>query len=730
MDTMFLRASLGTVTTFLLIGGVAGCGGGTPVGPTVHLAVAATDPNNDPLTFQWKTTDGQLLNVQGAAADWKLPPGPGLHFAYALVTNNKGGIAEGRIAVSTDTIGTPAAAPPAGVTGLAPAAPTVDVKYWRGWIETDLVHVGGATGSSAIIDLPNVFARLKGAALGDTTPVAQSDIRGQVLIKGGSPLQLYKVECSFDNIDFVECGGGSPRPFAASVGLSEAGTLPVLGAISLGSAGFPASNVTWGLLTFADGVTPCGGTNEFFGTSVTPTATLIDSHGQTGGSVLFNGYGLFLGATPSNSLRQVRIECGSAVAVTNAPGGGDASTALPGTAAPLISGMTATLNGANVGIFLAPPTGPSDFAPRADTYLAFKGVDSRASGCAYYKAIGAVTGCAADGTLTGATTFEQWKRAVGLSPYGKPGATEAQATYVNEVDLNLTRNHHSISYGPSNTAAYVCNHLGPKNETQAEIDRVVDDAVAGNNLVACVAMDYLAHPGANGGAPFVRFMIFGPDGNLLSSVNLDNRREKFVPGVCVACHGGDRYANRFPTDGSGEANIGAHFLPYDTGNFAFSSKSGLIEAAQQTAIHALNTNVLATSPTAATQKLIQNWYASGTDVLDRNYVPSSWGQGRPVDIDLYKKVIARSCRTCHVAMADFTNFDEKGVFMGAPGPVISTFCTPGLSHRAYQMPNSLVTFNRFWNSRGTADDQVAAVNAWLAATVPTQSCVLSAPTLH
>jgi len=43
------------------------------------------------------------------------------------------------------------------------------------------------------------------------------------------------------------------------------------------------------------------------------------------------------------------------------------------------------------------------------------------------------------------------------------------------------------------------------------------------------------------GLPFARFLIFGPNGDLLPSVNLDGNGEKFVPGACVACHGGRNY---------------------------------------------------------------------------------------------------------------------------------------------------------------------------------------------
>ncbi|HVH61267.1 MAG TPA: Ig domain-containing protein, partial [Candidatus Sulfotelmatobacter sp.] len=59
-------------------------------GPTVHLSANASSTSSSTLSFQWKTSDGVVLNTNGAQADWLLPPGPGLHFAYALVTDGNG----------------------------------------------------------------------------------------------------------------------------------------------------------------------------------------------------------------------------------------------------------------------------------------------------------------------------------------------------------------------------------------------------------------------------------------------------------------------------------------------------------------------------------------------------------------------------------------------------------------------------------------------------------------
>jgi hypothetical protein len=228
-----------------------------------------------------------------------------------------------------------------------------------------------------------------------------------------------------------------------------------------------------------------------------------------------------------------------------------------------------------------------------------KGLDSRLSSCLYYKAIGAVRDCDTEKAnfLVGAISFDDWKRTVKIDRYASPGA-EYRALFVNKVDLNLTRDHHSVSHLDS-TAGYVCNHLGPQPTASdptglfpppEEIDKVIDNAFNGKDQVACVAMDYSVVPNdVNNGQRFVRFFIFGPSGELLPSVNLDGRGEKFVPGACVACHGGNNYAGRFPDDRriSAQPDLQAHFLPFDIANFAFSRRPGFTQPDQEEVIYQL-----------------------------------------------------------------------------------------------------------------------------------------------
>ena len=75
-------------------------------GPTVRVGVQATDASGATLHYQWKSTDGSINNVDSPTTLWTLPAGPGIHFAYVLVSNGLGGYTERRILVNTDTIGT------------------------------------------------------------------------------------------------------------------------------------------------------------------------------------------------------------------------------------------------------------------------------------------------------------------------------------------------------------------------------------------------------------------------------------------------------------------------------------------------------------------------------------------------------------------------------------------------------------------------------------------------
>jgi hypothetical protein len=111
--------------------------------------------------------------------------------------------------------------------------------------------------------------------------------------------------------------------------------------------------------------------------------------------------------------------------------------------------------------------------------------------------------------------------------------------------------------------------------------------------------------------------------------------------------------------------LGGQFLPYDVGNFEFSSKPGLTKADEEEVIYLLNNNILNAGPTQSERDLLPGWYANGP-VLNESYLPPSWvydpnnpNQNNPYAESLYQNVIARSCRTCQEGLGEQYDFDHQ-----------------------------------------------------------------------
>ena len=105
----------------------------------VKVAVVVGSSGGGTLHYQWASTDGTIVQANAASTTWTLPDGPGLHFAYVLVSNGKGGYTERRIAVNTDTIGNPLVLP-APVTLAPPAAGVPAGSFYRSFIEWGSVN--------------------------------------------------------------------------------------------------------------------------------------------------------------------------------------------------------------------------------------------------------------------------------------------------------------------------------------------------------------------------------------------------------------------------------------------------------------------------------------------------------------------------------------------------------------------------------------------------------------
>ena len=215
----------------------------------------------------------------------------------------------------------------------------------------------------------------------------------------------------------------------------------------------------------------------------------------------------------------------------------------------------------------------------------------------------------------------------------------------------------------------------------------VDDTINERDPIAAVTMEF--SPGPNGGAPFTKFYVYDGNGNRIPGADLDGGGFKYVPGLCITCHGGAQgtVANGVYSNGG---NVGATWLPFDLDAFRFADEPGFRRQDQEADFKELNEGLLRTNISAATRELIEGWHGGPTLPLptqQSDFVP----QGFAGHEELYTEVVAKSCRTCHIrfdAPLDFATFDGLVGF----GESLKR----ELQNRT--MPDSRVTFENFWSS--------------------------------
>ena len=726
-----------------LTGLLASCGGastGTVAdsGPEkTTLSVSAVDPDGDALTYEWRVTAGSVDNRNAATTTWTLPTTPGLHFAYVLISDGRGGYVQHQYAVGSDRTATALSAPAQSMhTPAAPDAASLGVYRVRIKASGTLDFKPESGGAAVDRDVYMAGQRVRLVdASGSVISTGTTDRNGEWVVSSVAndtgayrPLpsgQLLRLECAASaEAAYQPCSAGTAL-FTQTSGQTYLAELTV--------DATPGANLrVYGHVDLADGVV-CGVDDDFFRVQRGATVQLLGSDGaalsQPVQTNRFGDYALSAAVAPATAL-QLKVTCGSEtrqlpITAAEAPTGADLKdlekSVRLSNRRPVVQRMVANGPDGNVrGKEIVPLTGAaSNELKGAAQFLAYKGLDTRRSACNYYKALGMVKDCTSQGDMVQPATMEEWKRAFALPPYSATGVQQASADYINKMDLNLVRRMTAAKTADDRIAFLVCNHPGPDGQTQAEINEVVSGALTGERLIACVGMTWSTLPGVNGGKPFTQFVTFGPDGSLLPSVNLDGRGEKFLPGACIACHGGSRVNGRFPETGRPSPDLGSGFLPFDTGNYFLSTAAGLTEAAQGDSFFKLNQLVRdterldkltgqVTSATAVT-RLIDGWYRNGR-TLDKEYVPNAWvqaqsgtdGQGQAVAdaAALYREVVGPSCRTCHVSMGPSFDWDSlPRRLTGATDFVKWHVCGggPSLAINA-SMPNALVSVDRVQES--------------------------------
>ena len=203
----------------------------------------------------------------------------------------------------------------------------------------------------------------------------------------------------------------------------------------------------------------------------------------------------------------------------------------------------------------------------------------------------------------------------------------------------------------------------------------------------------------------VKFYVYGYDPVdptitfLVDKADLDNIGARPIPQLCMNCHGGQYpsgpVASGAPTfDSRADIKLGSQFVPFDLRLYTFSTEPGLSRAEQEVAFKVLNeTMVLGTNPNSAISDVITEMY-SGADpnVQEEDFAVAGWNTPGLTE-DLYKDVIAPSCRMCHIALpVEELRFGSAADFQARLGPVEERVCDD------YVMPHAKVTHRLFWGS--------------------------------
>lgn len=354
-------------------------------------------------------------------------------------------------------------------------------------------------------------------------------------------------------------------------------------------------------------------------------------------------------------------------------------------------------------------------------------LDTAASARAYYAAID---------PQQQRTSLLDWLKVNGFLPATRTGfawsdvadGSAVRATYTNNFDLGFGRDMYARVGACSDGAAPTIGQpLDMARVGNCDISAVVinyaslEAATKKLNPLLAVAMEYTATAGS-GGRRIVQFYTFAPD--LVSgqfqrvlSANLDGRGEKFMPQVCVVCHGGTPGG----LDGNGAyrdaGDLRATFLPWDLDAFLYadaegansdrsytdqSQRSRYTRTAQAESLRKLNQLAYLTYRDAMRpnrfvlpRQLLEGWYGTqagpparafiNTD-FDSQYVPAGWtangvdgivgtADDNPADSPaLYHKAFAQYCRACHIAHEPSPNAGGAALELLSDGGLAHNLC--------------------------------------------------------
>jgi hypothetical protein len=373
---------------------------------------------------------------------------------------------------------------------------------------------------------------------------------------------------------------------------------------------------------------------------------------------------------------------------------------------------------------------PPWYSYPTSVFLTRKGVGSAAEACTYYNLVD--PGCAdldCNGTPDPPglfqppckrTTLGGWWDVNGFSPIDGSGGDVTRTFYENHNDLGFGREMNCRKAPSGNVACFVVNYgKGNQDPGNANLAYQHDP----NCAVATVAMEYAPVEVYEGVGPIVKFFVYkgrSASSPRLGSADLDDFGQKFVPNLCLNCHGGTSnlagvsLAPIVPGPGmfgwvnilfallqrfaelQNIANDPSSFLPFDLPTLKYPTAAP--QATQEAAFKTLNSHVKDTNPRTGIVDLVNGWYAGNSPTQIASFVPVGW-TGSMAATDLYTKVVAPSCRTCHTAQTlDFLTYSTMQFSS------FSNVCSASFK----AMPHAYVTYKNFWLG-GTGPSYLASL---------------------
>jgi len=389
-----------------------------------------------------------------------------------------------------------------------------------------------------------------------------------------------------------------------------------------------------------------------------------------------------------------------------------------------------------------PINSPADYSK----FLAYKGIVNSADAANYYALVD---------VGNQRLTLNDWLTHNGYtvnnsSPvvYGDNSdvANYFNTAFLNYNDLGSGRDMHFLRRPDGTASSYVANY-GNFDQNHANADKALNRIfVPGSDVIATVCMEWSplensinqwidnstgspvaynkeSGPGYSAGyvsrveaTSVVKFFVYvqnalGQAPPRVESANLDGYQDKFVPNLCMNCHGGT----------TADPFLDVHFRELDYKSYKFSGgrEYTLLSNQELNAFESQNEIVKKSSASkissSAIKELIDIWYNDG-DNLQQVAITDNWKKSNlspPLVFDvqefperLYTNVVGKSCRTCHIAFDNGSTqfdlgFDRYEEFKSRKGAISSYLTNSGF----YMMPHAAITHRNFWTNSDSELDQ-------------------------